>query len=85
MADHQKIDFLFFGYYPSLGILMSGIQISQILLAFKHMGLSAISRTFFYHHSKLLFPSVIMQWKKYQSDLIKRLQNLNDMTWTGDG
>ena len=81
-----------FGKYPagnvmmSFGILMSGVQISQILLAFKHMGLSAISpRTYFYHQSKLLFPSVIMQWKKYQSDLIKRLQNLNDVTWSGDG
>ncbi|XP_065066719.1 uncharacterized protein LOC135692501 [Rhopilema esculentum] len=81
-----------FGKYPagnvmmSFGILMSGVQISQILLAFKHMGLSAISpRTYFYHQSKLLFPSVTMQWKKYQSDLIKRLQNLNDVTWSGDG
>ena len=54
------------GKYPagnvmlSFGILTSGLRISQALLMFRHMGLSAISaRTFFDHQKKFLFPSVL--------------------------
>lgn len=81
-----------FGKYPagnlmiSFGILMSGVRISQILLAFKHMGLHAISpRTFFYHQRKFLFPSILMQWRKYQAKFVEDLKQNDDVEWSGDG
>ena len=81
-----------FGKYPagnlmiSFGILMSGVGISKILLAFKHMALRAISpRTFFYHQRKFLFPSILMQWRKYQAKFFEDLKNNDNVEWSRDG
>ena len=65
---------------------MSGVRISQILLAFKHMGLRAISpRTFFYQQRKFLFPSSLMQWRKYQAKFFEDLKKNDNVEWSGDG
>ena len=81
-----------FGKYPagnvmmSFGILTSGVRISQVLLMFRHMGLSAISvRTFFYHQRKFLFPAVLHHWESYRSSLLEKLKGIKDAQWSGDG
>ena len=81
-----------FGKFPagnlmmSFGILMSGINISQIILAFRHMGLCAISpRTYFAHQKKFLFPSLLVHWEKYQNALYEKVKSIKDVQWSGDG
>ena len=81
-----------FGRYPagnimmSLGILLSGVNISQVLLMFRHMGLSAISpRSYFSHQRNFLFPSVFLHWEKYRTNLIEKLKGVTDAQWSGDG
>ena len=70
----------------SFSILMSGVNISQIFLMFRHMGLSAISpRTYFAHQKKLLFPSIFMYWEKYHAALIEKVKGIKDAQWSGDG
>ena len=70
----------------SFGILTSGVRISQVLLMFRHMGLSAISvRTFFYHQRKFLFPAVLHHWESYRSSLLEKLKGIKDAQWSGDG
>ena len=83
---------LLFGKVPagnlmmSLAILTSGVNISQVFLMFKHLGLLAISvRTFFQHQRKFLFPSVLLQWEKHRSSLIEQLKGVKDAQWSGDG
>ena len=83
---------LLFGKVPagnimmSLAILTSGVSISQVFLMFKHMGLLAISvRTFFLHQRKFLFPSILLQWKKHRESLIKKVKDVKDAQWSGDG
>ena len=83
---------MMFGKFPagnlmmSFAILMSGVNISQVMLMFKHMGLAAISmRTYFVHQRKFLFPSVLKYWEGYRSQLIEQLSDVNDTEWSGDG
>ena len=71
----------------SFGILMSGISISQVIVMFKHMNLSAISlRTYFLHQSKFLFPSVFKLWKATQTTMVEKLKERKQpYSWSGDG
>lgn len=70
----------------SFGILMSGVNISQAFLMFRHMGLSAISpRTYFSHQRKFLFPAIFGYWEKYRAALIAKLKSVRDAQWSGDG
>lgn len=80
------------GRYPagnlmtSFAILMSGVSISKVFLLFKHLGLcSIISRAYYIHQNKFLFPSVITHWEKYQNVLIEKLKKVKNATWSGDG
>ncbi|XP_015779720.1 PREDICTED: uncharacterized protein LOC107357593 [Acropora digitifera] len=64
------------GRYPagnvllSFAVLMAGASISKVLLVFKHMGISVYeSRTFFYHQSRFLFPTILKYWETYQASL----------------
>ena len=83
---------LVFGRYPagnvmmSFGILLSGININQAMLMFRQMGLAAIAvRTYFQHQKNFLFPSILSHWENYRDNLIQRLRNFKDATWSGDG
>ena len=78
------------GRYPaenlmmSFGILLSGVNISQVFLMFRHTGLSAISpSSYFLHQLKFLFPSVFMH--KYRAALIDKLKHKKNSQWSGDG
>ena len=70
----------------SFGILLSGVNISQVLLMFRHMGLAAISpRSYFNHQRNFLFPSVFLHWEKYRANLIDKVKEVKDAQWSGDG
>lgn len=71
----------------SFGTIMSGVNISQMLLMFKHMGLAVITpRTYFVYQNKFLFPSILKYWRESQGKLISKLKDLeNANTWSGDG
>ncbi|XP_028516206.1 uncharacterized protein LOC110243638 [Exaiptasia diaphana] len=70
----------------SFSILMAGASISKILLIFKHLGLSVYTaRTYFRHQRNYLFPIVLSYWEKYQESLVKKLKEMKDVVWTGDG
>ena len=82
------------GRYPSgniltsFGILMSGINISQAMLMFRHMNLAMISvRSYHSHQSTFLFPAILKHWEVYQSGLIEDVKKSNEesQTWSGDG
>ena len=82
------------GRYPAgnimttFGILMSGINISQALLMFRHMNLATISaRSYHLHQSELLIPAVLKHWEVYQSGLSKEVNDSEEesQTWSGDG
>ena len=82
------------GQYPagnlmmSFGILMSGVNISQTMLFFKHINLAAISiRTYFRHQSKFLFPSILKHWEGYQAGIVAEIKEkvCEGATWSGDG
>ena len=68
-------------------ILMSGININQVMLMFKHMNLLTISlRTYFRTQSKFLFPFILKHWESYQENMIVELKNQDGRsTWSGDG
>ena len=81
-----------FGRYPagnlllSFATLMAGASIGKIILVFKHMGLAVYtSRTFFYHQSKFICPTILTHWESYQSKLVNSLRNITDPVWCGDG
>ena len=81
-----------FGRYPagnvllSFAILMAGASVSKILLVCKHMGLAVYSpRTFFYHQSKFLFPTIFIHWEAYQSKLIESIRTMAETVCCGDG
>ena len=83
---------LVLGKYPagnimtSFGMLMSGVNINQTLLMFKHVGLPSISRrTFCYHQRKFHFPMIQKVWNAYQDDLLKQIKQVDGSTWSGDG
>ena len=66
------------GRYPSgniltsFGILMSGINISQAMLMFRHMNLAMTSvQSYHGHQSTFLFPAILKHWEVYQSGLIE--------------
>jgi hypothetical protein len=70
----------------SFGIMTSGAKISQTLLMFKHMGLSAISpRTYYYHQKRFHFPSLLRHWETYQASLLGELKEIEKPAWSGDG
>ena len=70
----------------SFGILTSGVNISQVFLMFKHMGLAAITiRTFFRHQRQFLIPSVLLQWERNRDSLIEKIKSIKDAQWSGDG
>jgi hypothetical protein len=82
------------GRYPagnimtSFGILMSGINISQAMLMFRHINLVTITvRTYHTHQNSFLLPSVLKHWELYQSGLIEEVKNTEEesQTWSGDG
>ena len=82
------------GRYPagnimtSFGILMSGINISQAMLMFRHMNHATISvRSYHGHQSELLIPAVLKHWEDYQSGLIREVNDSEEesQTWSGDG
>ena len=81
------------GRYPSgniltsFGILMSGINISQAMLMFRHINLAIISvRSYHGHQSTFLFPATLKHWEVYQSGLIEEVKKSNEesQTWSGD-
>jgi solute carrier family 8 (sodium/calcium exchanger) len=82
-----------FGKYPagniltSFGILMSGINISQAMLMFRHMNLATITtRSYHSHQAAFLIPAVLRHWEVYQSALIEDVKNGKEsQTWSGDG
>ena len=67
--------------------LISGVSISGMLLALKHMGMSIYDRaTFFRHQNQLLFPSILGRWKTYQRDMYQEIKEVEgDIEWSGDG
>ncbi len=71
----------------SFGILMSGINISQAMLMFRHMNLATISvRTYHLHQGTFLFPAILKHWEVYQSGLIEEVKNSKEsQAWSGDG
>ena len=71
----------------SFSILMSGVNISQAFLMFKHLGLNVISpRTYFFHQKKFLFPSVFLYREKCQKALLDKIKGLKGaVKWSGDG
>ena len=70
----------------SFSMLMSGVNINQALLMFKHLGLHVITaRTYFKHQNKFHFPSILTHWKNYQSDLCEKLLSNKASSWSGDG
>ena len=79
------------GRYPagnlllSFSILMSGVNISKVLLMFRHMGLCVISaRTYFVHQNKLLFPAIIQYWEKCRETMLQKLKGVKEvLTWCG--
>ena len=80
------------GRYPagnvllSFAVLMADASISKVLLVFRHLGLAAYSpRTFFYHQSKFIFPTILLHWESYQRSLIQSLRTVGDTVWCGDG
>ena len=82
------------GRYPagnvmtSFGILMSGVSISQAMLMFKHMNLSANSvSTYHVHQRTFLFPAILKHWESYQLKLIEDVKksDADFQTWSGDG
>ena len=81
-----------FGRYPagnillSFAVLMAGASISKVLLVFKHMGLAAYTpRSFFYHQSRFLIPTILMYWESYRDSLIDSLKKVGETVWCGDG
>ena len=81
-----------FGKFPagnlmmSFGILTSGVNISQAFLAFRHMGLCAISpRTYFDYQKRFLFPSLLVHWEKYQARMYEAAKSIKNLQWSGDG
>ena len=84
---------LVLGKYPagnimtSFGILMSGINISQAMLMFRHMNLATITiRSYHLHQSTFLIPAILRHWEVYQSALIEDVKNSKEsQTWSGDG
>mgnify|MGYP001092924673 CR=1 FL=1 len=81
------------GRYPagnillSFAILMSGVNISKVLLMFRHMGLCVISaRTYFVHQNKFLFPAIIQCWENCRDTMVQKLKGIKEaLTWCGDG
>ena len=80
------------GRYPagnillSFAVLMAGASISKVLLVFRHMGVSVFSiRTYFFHQTKFLFPSILCHWEKYRCALLDQLKQSKDAVWCGDG
>ena len=70
----------------SFAILMAGASINKVLLVFRHMRLHVYSaRTYFRHQKSLLFPVVLHHWESYRANLISKVKELKDVTWTGDG
>ena len=50
------------------------------------MGLAAVtSRTFFYHQSRFLIPTILIHWESYQKSLIETLGSVSQAVWCGDG
>ena len=41
--------------------------------------------TYFRHQKSLLFPVVLHHWESYRANLISKVKELKDVTWTGDG
>ena len=84
---------LVFGRHPagnlllSFGAITSGVNISQMLLLFKHMGLCTISlRTYFVYQNKFLFPSIMKCWRESQAHIFHEIEDSeNCETWSGDG
>lgn len=81
-----------FGKYPagnmiiSFAILMSGVNISKVMLLFKHIGLSMFAaRTFFYHQTTFLMPAILHHWETYRQGLINLLRGKDAAVWSGDG
>jgi hypothetical protein len=71
-------------YYDKFGILMSGINISQAMLMFRHMNLATISvRTYHIHQSIHLFPAVLKHWEVYQSGLIEEVKESGEESQHG--
>ena len=70
----------------SFSILMAGVNITKVLLMFRHMKLSCISaRTYFSHQNRFLFPAILQHWEWYRCGLISRLKGVKEaLTWCGD-
>ena len=80
------------GRYPAgnvllnFAILMAGASVSKILLVFRHMGIAAYTwRTYFYHQSRFIFPTILLHWETYQSTLIESFKGIKESVWSGDG
>ena len=43
------------------------------------------SRTYFYHQSKFIFPTILLHWESYLSFLITSLTGIKEAVWCGDG
>ena len=71
----------------SFGTITSGVNISQMLLLFKHMGLCSISqRTYFVYQNKFLFPSIVKSWRESQAHILHEIREYENYdTWSGDG
>lgn len=76
------------GRYPTGNILlnfvvlMAGASISNILLVFKHMDLSACSaRIYFTYHKHYIFPLALKKWESCQAQRLRQLKGLKDAVW----
>ena len=69
----------------SFSILMSCVNISQILLMFKHMGVSAISPRTYFAQQNIFFPVIFMHWEKHRASLVEPVKSVQDAQWSGDG
>ena len=70
----------------NFSILMSGVNISQIFLMFKHMGVSATSpRIYFEEQKEVLFPVILMHGEKHRAAFVEQVKSVQDAQWSEDG
>ena len=66
-------------------IHFTGVRISQVLLAFRHMGLCVLNiRTYWRHQNELLFPAIITQWYRHRAALVESVKGIKEVDWSGD-
>jgi len=69
----------------SFAILSAGASVKKLLLVFRHMNILVYSETTYYYHQKhLLIPAIVTFWRKYQRNILDKLQGV-EVALAGDG